>query len=72
MTRPISASILGRGFDLSTPAEGGYTRIRCSQCEALVVNGIPIHESGCPNETVECRGCNARIPKGHRYCEDCA
>jgi hypothetical protein len=24
-------------------------RVRCSQCEALVINGIPTHEHGCRN-----------------------
>ena len=27
--------------------------VRCSQCEALVINGIPCHEHGCPNERRE-------------------
>jgi hypothetical protein len=26
-------------------------RIRCSQCDALVINGRPCHETGCPNTT---------------------
>ena len=47
-------------------------RIQCSSCAALVVNGHPIHERGCPQDTRECSGCNARIPANHRYCEDCA
>ena len=24
-------------------------RVRCSQCAALVINGVPCHENGCPN-----------------------
>jgi hypothetical protein len=38
------------GFDLSThvPFTKRY-RIRCSQCEAACINGIPCHETGCPN-----------------------
>jgi hypothetical protein len=27
----------------------GHYRVRCSQCEALVINGIATHERGCPN-----------------------
>ena len=23
--------------------------VRCSCCEALVINGVPTHETGCPN-----------------------
>ena len=38
------------GFDNATniPFTCKY-RIRCSQCAALVINGIPCHETGCPN-----------------------
>ena len=38
------------GFDRAehVPFTKRY-RVRCSQCEALVINGIPTHERGCPN-----------------------
>lgn len=38
------------GFDRTTniPFTKEY-RIRCSQCQALVINGTPCHERGCPN-----------------------
>ena len=38
------------GFDQAThvPFTREY-RIRCSQCDALVINGVPCHETGCPN-----------------------
>jgi len=38
------------GFDLSRhiPFKKEW-RVRCSQCEALVINGTPCHENGCPN-----------------------
>lgn len=41
-----------RGFDKSfvtNPGWGGGVTVRCSQCEALVVNGTATHEHGCPN-----------------------
>lgn len=40
-----------RGFDLTKydRSEHRY-RVRCSQCEALVINGVACHETGCPNE----------------------
>ena len=39
------------GFDNSEFDEDTrYWSIRCSQCEASTVNGIPLHEVGCPNE----------------------
>ncbi len=44
------------GFDLSVSEEYGCT-IRRSQCEAPVINGVPTHETGCPNATQECKGC---------------
>lgn len=47
-------------------------RIACNSCASMVVNGYPIHERGCPNDTHECHGCNAIIPARQRYCEDCA
>jgi hypothetical protein len=49
----MSASVLQRlkrlGFDLSQRKPEGGWRVRCSQCEAVCVNGIPCHERGCPN-----------------------
>ena len=61
------------GFDRSKRTKiGGPVHVGCSQCEAMVINGHPTHETGCPNATHECRGCNAQIPMRQRYCEDCA
>jgi hypothetical protein len=39
-----------KGFDESTvvPFERRWY-VRCSQCEAVVINGHPCHEHGCPN-----------------------
>ena len=40
------------GFDKTyyNRKEGHY-EVRCSQCEATVINGVPCHEHGCPNKT---------------------
>ena len=39
-----------QGFDRSNyNRETGHWRVRCSQCQALVINGVPCHERGCPN-----------------------
>ena len=54
------------GFDNSTTA-----RVECSQCSAMVINGVPCHERACPNAMHECHGCNELIPARVRYCEDC-
>jgi len=61
---------LARGFDLSEPSDA-YVQIRCSQCASCVVNGVPLHEHGCPNATRECHGCSARVPVRRKYCDDC-
>lgn len=40
-----------QGFDLSTVVPFAREwRVRCSQCEALVINGVATHERRCPNE----------------------
>ncbi len=65
--------LAAHGFDqcrmtLNRPAT---IRVSCSQCEALVINGIACHETGCPNATHECKGCNEQIPIRQTYCQDC-
>jgi hypothetical protein len=42
--------LIARGFDRTEQIRftKGY-RVRCSQCQALVINGIPTHEQRCPN-----------------------
>ncbi len=73
MARPnYLRSLRARGFDLAehVPFTRQY-RIRCSQCAALVINGTACHETGCPNDTHECNGCNAIVPARVRYCEEC-
>jgi hypothetical protein len=37
------------GFDLSKYTGAKTWRVRCSQCEALCINGVACHERGCPN-----------------------
>jgi len=51
----------GEGFNESYKHKG-YIRVKCSNCEALVINGIACHEAGCDNTMHECR---------EGYCEDC-
>lgn len=58
------------GFDSCHEVEKGI-QIGCTQCSAIVIQGTPCHEYGCPNEMHECKGCNAIVPKGAKYCEDC-
>jgi hypothetical protein len=48
--RSVLDGLRKQGFDRSevVPFERSW-RVRCSQCEALCINGIPTHERGCPN-----------------------
>ena len=63
------------GFDRSTMVLGivgrPSWRVRCSQCDALVINGTATHEAGCPRQTRECAGCNAIVSGRARYCAEC-
>lgn len=44
---------LDEAFTDGEPSGEYSIRIRCSQCEALVINGVPCHETGCPNTVRE-------------------
>ena len=45
------SQLLDMGFDLSehVPFTKQY-KVRCSKCLAAVINNLPAHEHGCPNE----------------------
>lgn len=44
-------SLRAKGFDKSTYVFGAMKMfaVSCSQCQALVINGVPTHEARCPN-----------------------
>lgn len=48
----VSTVLLKRlGFDQSYyNRRTGYYKVKCSQCEATVINSTPCHETGCPNK----------------------
>ena len=78
-TLPIGSTLAARlvalGFDRSRSVRGSKSTramLGCSQCDARAVNGVPLHESGCPRETFECKGCNARVARRGAYCAECA
>lgn len=53
----ILSGVKARGFDQSYMARG-FVRVRCSECEAVVINGMPTHEQGCRNlARYRCREC---------------
>lgn len=67
-------------FDRSIPyhaykedAEGWVVRVGCSQCQAVNINGVSCHETGCPNVVtyVECYSCGAEFRRGDSHeCEE--
>lgn len=67
---------LAKGFDKTiffpeTEDSDPRIRIGCSQCSAAIIQGVACHETGCPNQNHECKGCESIVPRGIRYCEDC-
>lgn len=56
--------LISRGFDKSRESvDSDGIRVRCSQCEALVINGLACHETGCPNVVHE-------VPDDDGYLDD--
>lgn len=55
MKKPnLGKKLRSRGFDQTRYIRStGYWRVGCSQCQALCINGVACHESGCPNEKKE-------------------
>lgn len=49
----LTARLRARGFDGShvyaNDYDGHSVYVKCSQCQALVINGTATHEGGCPN-----------------------
>jgi hypothetical protein len=52
------------GFDESTRNKRGSVTVRCSQCEAVAINGTACHEHGCPNRSHKCRECGDTLRHG--------
>jgi hypothetical protein len=69
--KTIANRLIAQGFDQTYISRASGVRPKCSQCEALVINGIATHETGCPNARHECHGCYESIPLNQRYCPDC-
>lgn len=55
--------------------------MRCDQCEMVSINGVPCHETGCPNsgarwtgdgwvKQIECRECGCMVDDGEVCCAD--
>ena len=44
----LAQKVRRQGFDLTT-TEDGSVYPQCSQCEALVIQGLACHETGCIN-----------------------
>lgn len=73
-------SLIDAGFDESEAARddlGRFSRrvrVKCSQCQALVINGMACHETGCLNVVRywECFKCGYDVKQGETCdcCED--
>jgi hypothetical protein len=51
MAKSLGQILRDRGFDETKyDRSTGYYSVKCSRCEALVINGIATHERGCPNK----------------------
>lgn len=71
MTKRKLEQLKTQGFDCSYRRRNGDIHVDCSQCQAIVINGMATHEHGCPNARHECKGCNEQIPVNQRYCQVC-
>jgi hypothetical protein len=48
--RSLGEQLRKQGFDQTTyDRSTKYYTPKCSQCEALVIQGMACHETGCPN-----------------------
>lgn len=48
--RKLAARLRGEGFKTSYDKDSLGVRVTCSQCQAMVIQGVAVHERGCPNE----------------------
>lgn len=56
MAKINTAWLKRHGFDESEYDRAAQClRVRCSQCQALVIQGLPCHERGCPNACTDKR-----------------
>jgi hypothetical protein len=58
------------GFTVGIANSGAF-RLTCNACETMTINGVPTHETGCPNAKHECAGCSNIVPIRVKYCDDC-
>ena len=64
-------------FSLARQAAFGYKHvsIQCDSCAACMIQGVPCHETGCPeawrDETRECRDCGCDFKPESRYQVSC-
>lgn len=62
--------LVEQGFDQSAAGGASTYQVSCSQCAALVINGVPAHERGCRNATASCGWCGGQAPAGSRFCDE--
>jgi hypothetical protein len=54
--RRLRVRLRRRGFNLTKSYRDGTVKPGCSQCQALVIQGLACHEIGCPNNKKNRRG----------------
>lgn len=45
----VRGRLVAGGFSVKMNEERTGFHVRCTQCAALVINGVATHELGCPN-----------------------
>ena len=68
--RALKARLIALGFERTYITRSGVRPV-CDSCQALVINGVATHETGCHKRMRECSECNALIPIHFRQCDDC-
>lgn len=66
------ARLTAQGFTATPTDSGRYLRVRCSQCDALVINNVATHERGCPNRPRHQCDCADCVDARERGCQCCA
>ncbi len=61
---------------MTTVPDNFLRKITCDQCQMLSINGIPCHETGCPNAwkgvNRECKHCGCPFIPSERHQKVCS
>ncbi len=68
--RILKQRLIAQGFESTYITRNGVHPV-CDNCQAIVIQGLATHETGCSNRKRECEGCSNLIPIHFRVCDDC-